>query len=126
MYINGDVKIKGYTRVEDIDSGECFTFLDDDELYMKTDDCAAIIRMCDGAVCDYDEDRPVEPIDTELKIIDKKKTKSEFHSIEKMNSLYSIPIPETIRFALDLDIDDLVMVKLTENGEIVIRTEKEK
>lgn len=126
MYINGEIKINGYTTVTDIDEGECFHYADDDTIYMKTDDCESIVRMCDGSICISEEDRPVEEIETELKVVEKeKRTKEDFKSIEKINSLFSVPIPETIRYALNLNIDDLVIVKLNEDGNIIITTEKE-
>lgn len=69
MYINGEIKINGYTTVADIDEGECFHYVDDDIIYMKTDDCESIVRMCDGSICISEEDRPVRIIDVELNIL---------------------------------------------------------
>lgn len=128
MDIKGKIETKKFKTIEDIDCGKCFHFLDSETLYMRISDYGFVDMYCGELYESLDyECKPVEPIDTELRIIEKKNpSKSEFHSIEKMNSLYSILILETIRYALDLDIDDLVIVKLTENGEIVIRTEKEK
>lgn len=65
---NNDLKIAGFTRVSDINCGECFQFLDSETLYMRADDC--YISVEDGDVFENIYcDRPVKWVRTELKIL---------------------------------------------------------
>lgn len=66
---DNDLKVVGFTRVCDIDNGECFQFLDDETLYMRAGDF--YISVADGEVFEdaYDCDRPVKEVETELRIL---------------------------------------------------------
>lgn len=64
-----DLKVEGFMRVCDIDSGECFQFLDDETLYMRAFDF--YVSVADGEIFDdaYQCDRPVKKVETELRIL---------------------------------------------------------
>lgn len=77
MYINCEIKNKKYLTVEDVDCGECFTFIGDETVFMKTDDSSYIVRMRDGTLFalyddpnSYSEKGYVELLRTELRILD--------------------------------------------------------
>lgn len=61
--------IEGYLRMNDLDSGEIFAFLDDDGLYMMTNG-DTFIDLRDGSLQDmYDfEQRPIRRINAVLTI----------------------------------------------------------
>ena len=65
-----NLTIGSFTRVCDIDSGECFQFLDEDILYMRAGDF--YICVADGEVYEdtYECNRPVRAVETELKILE--------------------------------------------------------
>lgn len=68
--VNGKLlEVEGFMRVCDIDSGECFQFLDDETLYMRAGDF--YIDVADGDVFEnaYDCDRPVKEVQTEIRIL---------------------------------------------------------
>lgn len=75
MEIIGKVEVKGYLSCEDLDNGEVFTFLDDNEpcmlcadnydTYIVDLDSGAI----EGVICDFSE-RPVRRLKAKLIIED--------------------------------------------------------
>ena len=75
MEIIGKVEVKGYLSCEDLDSGEVFTFLDDNkpcmlcadnyDTYIVDLDSGAI----EGVICDFSE-RPVRRLKAKLIIED--------------------------------------------------------
>lgn len=72
MLIVGELEIKGYTRACDIDYGECFTFQNDNSLFMRVEDYIVLVASGEiyGEVYDKEkENLPVIPINTELHII---------------------------------------------------------
>lgn len=74
MKINGKIEVKGFTRVVDLDDGDVFIFLDDDDPYIVGTDNndTYVINLRDGIVTDISvadwEDRPVERLNAELVI----------------------------------------------------------
>lgn len=66
---DNSLEVIGFMRACDIDSGECFQFLDHETLYMRAGDF--YISIADGEVFEdiYDCDRPVKAVETELKIL---------------------------------------------------------
>lgn len=76
MKINGNVEIKGFTTIADLDFGAVFVFYDDNELmlkgYERKTDYTYAIRLNDGAAYDiYDENwdnRPVREIKAVLTV----------------------------------------------------------
>jgi hypothetical protein len=73
LKISNRVEIKGFLRVEDLEAGQLFTFLDEDSVFMKTDDNSQFVNLETGILHEYydskHEDRPVRKIYGELKII---------------------------------------------------------
>ena len=76
MKIVGEVGVKGFTRVEDLDDGDVFIFLDEGDPYIvgiddRCNDTYAI-NLRNGMVTDIVEanwyDRPVERLNAELVI----------------------------------------------------------
>ena len=76
MKINGKIEEKGFTRVEDLDNGDVFFFLEDIDPYIvgvdeNSGDTYAI-NLRNGMVTDVAEanwyDRPVEKLNAELVI----------------------------------------------------------
>lgn len=67
MKIEGDLtKTLNFKKIRDIDSGECFQFLDNETLFMRAEDI--YIKVCDGTVHDdiYTNNRPVREIQTKI------------------------------------------------------------
>ena len=71
MEIIGNIEIKGFLRCEDLESGEVFTFLDDNRPCMLCEDnCDTYIVNLDtgdieGVICDFSE-RPVRRLKAKL------------------------------------------------------------
>ena len=76
MKINGKIEEKGFTRVEDLDDGDVFIFLDDTDPYLVGKDENSgdtyVINLRNGVVTDVAEanwyDRPIERLNAELVI----------------------------------------------------------
>lgn len=70
MTINKNLKVEGFLKMYDIDRGECFCFLDDNELYLRTDE-DFYIQLSTGSVFyeNGDVDRPVRKINAEINIL---------------------------------------------------------
>lgn len=64
--------VEGYPTMADVEAGECFTFKDDNELFMMLDD-GEYINVADGSLIDptrrADDERPVRLVRTELVIL---------------------------------------------------------
>ena len=76
MKINEEIKVKGFTRIEDLDNGDVFIFLDKSDPYIvgideNSDDTYAI-NLRNGIVTEVYEsnwgDRPIEILNVELVI----------------------------------------------------------
>ena len=72
LRISNKVEIKGFLRVEDLEDGQLFTFLDGDDVFMKTDYDSKFVNLETGVLYEYYgskcEDRPIRKIYGELKI----------------------------------------------------------
>ena len=75
MKINGKIEVKGFMRVEDLDDGDVFIFLDNDDPYIVGREehhnyNTYVINLRNGVITDIDEanwcDRPVERLNAEL------------------------------------------------------------
>lgn len=66
MKINGKIEVKGYMTIADLDAGDVFVFLDENDLMMYgTNDCYDfIVELSTGIVTetDYDNPRPIRKI----------------------------------------------------------------
>lgn len=72
----GFLKTEGYLRIEDLEGGECFTFLNDDNLFMKADNGDDFINVESGEIIEiYDdrnnnyEDRPIKRVNVKVTIL---------------------------------------------------------
>lgn len=70
------LKTEGYLRIEDLDGGECFAFLDDDSLFMKADNGDHFIDVGSGEIIEiFDdrnnnyEDRPIKRVNVKVTIL---------------------------------------------------------
>lgn len=74
MKIVGNVEIKGYMTIADLDVGDVFAFLDDDSpmMYGGNDSDEFIIDLETGNVIetDYDNNRPIRKIKASLVVED--------------------------------------------------------
>jgi hypothetical protein len=76
MKINGKIEVKGFTRVEDLDAGDVFIFLDESNPYIvgvdKDNGDTYVINLRDGTMTEIIVsgwfDRPVEKLNAELVI----------------------------------------------------------
>lgn len=72
LEIRNKVAIKGFLRIEDLDAGELFAFLDGEDIYMKTDFDYWFVDLATGEAFDGDKaefsDRPVRTLNAELTI----------------------------------------------------------
>lgn len=71
LRITNKESVSGFLRVEDLEDGQLFSFLDDDDVFMKTDYDAKFVNLETGELHDYynqHEDRPVKKIYGELKL----------------------------------------------------------
>ena len=72
LRISNKTEIKGFLRVEDLEDGQLFTFLDEDSVFMKTDFDSKFVNLETGTLYEYygctNEDRPVRKLYGELKI----------------------------------------------------------
>lgn len=75
MEIKGNMEVQGFTRIEDLEDGTVFVFLDENELMLKGSDIndnIYAIRLSDGWVFNAYEgnryDRPVRQIKAVLTI----------------------------------------------------------
>lgn len=74
MRIENPEKIekKGFLRLEDIDHGNCFTFLDDNELYMLTE-YEKYVAVSTGElyeILETDENRPIREVPVKVTILE--------------------------------------------------------
>ena len=76
MEIIGNIEIKGFLRVEDLESGEIFAYLDDDEPFMFIcgDNCDYIINLKTNEITEDEDiifsDRPIRKLKAKLVIED--------------------------------------------------------
>lgn len=72
LRITNKESVSGFLRVEDLEDGQLFSFLDDDDVFMKTDYDAKYVNLEIGTLHDYydtpAEERPVKKIFGELKL----------------------------------------------------------
>lgn len=72
LEIRNKVAIKGFLRIEDLDAGDLFAFLDGEDIYMKTDFDYWFVDLATGEAFDGDKakfsDRPVRTLNAELTI----------------------------------------------------------
>ena len=72
LRITNKESISGFLRVEDLEDGQLFSFLDDDNVFMKTDYDAKYVNLETGILHEYyntnAEERPVKKIFGELKL----------------------------------------------------------
>ena len=76
MKINGKIEVKGFTRVEDLDEGDVFIFLDESDPYIvgidENNNDTYAINLRNGIVTEVYEanwsDRPIEVLNAELVI----------------------------------------------------------
>ena len=72
LEIRNKVAIKGFLRIEDLDVGDLFAFLDGEDIYMKTDFDYWFVDLGTGEAFDGDKaefcDRPVRTLNAELTI----------------------------------------------------------
>lgn len=70
LEIKNKVAIKGFLRIEDLDDGDLFAFLDGEDIYMKTDYDYWFVDLATGKAYDGDtskfSDRPVRTLNAEL------------------------------------------------------------
>lgn len=70
LEIKNKVAIKGFLRIEDLDAGDLFAFLDGEDIFMKTDFDYWFIGLATGEAFDGDKpefsDRPVRTLNAEL------------------------------------------------------------
>lgn len=57
MNITYNFKVKGYLTMMDLDAGDCFTFLDDNTVYLMTYE-NYIVDLVTGSLYSYEEDDP--------------------------------------------------------------------
>ena len=72
LEIRNKVAIKGFLRIEDLDAGDLFAFLDGEDIYMKTVFDYWFVDLETGDAFDGDKaefsDRPVRTLKAELTI----------------------------------------------------------
>lgn len=75
MEIIGKIEVKGFLRVQDLEDGEVFTFLDEDEPYMLCSNNfdTFIVSLATGNIegdtCDF-PDRPIRRLKAKLIVED--------------------------------------------------------
>lgn len=68
LVITNSPEVTGYLKIEDLDYGEIFTFLDDNGVYMKIDNNDCFVDLSNGYTHEsYEhEDRPIKRLHGEL------------------------------------------------------------